>query len=178
MFISFVLLVLGILFVVGEVESEEVDFFGPAALFSLIIGVIFWFVSNPILVLNSLELFAALTIVILSVTIVLSGFSLLLTIKMLKTRKNPTSEEEFIGGIGTSVELITKSKDGYIRYKGELWKAQSEKTIEPERKVKIKEKKGLILIVEPVDLEKIFCANCGAELNKDALICSQCGTNT
>ena len=72
---SVVLLISGILFVVGEVESEEVDFFGPAALISLIIGVIFWFLSNPIQILNSLELFAILTIVILFVVIVLSGFS-------------------------------------------------------------------------------------------------------
>jgi len=175
--ISVVLLVVGICFVVGEVESEDVDFFGPAALLSLITGVIFWFVSNPLMLLNSLELFAILTIVILSVIIVLSGFSLLLTIKMLKTRKNPTSEEEFIGGIGTTAKLITKSKEGYVKYKGELWKAQSDKTIEPERKVKIIKKQGLVLIVEPEGPEKIYCPNCGAELNKDALICSQCGIN-
>ena len=171
--ISIILLVLGTLFVVGEVESEEVDFFGPAALLSLITGVIFWFVSNPIHILKSLELFAILTIVILSVVIVLSGFSSLLTIKMLKTRKNPTSEEEFLGGIGTTMKLITKTKEGYVKYNGELWKAQSDKTIEPERKVKIIKKKGLVLIVEPEGPEKIFCPNCGAELNKDALICSE-----
>ena len=176
-FLSVVLLVLGILFVVGEIESEEVDFFGPAALFSLITGIVFWFVSNPIQLFNSLELFAILTIVILSIVIVLSGFSLLLTIKMIKSRKNPTSEEAFIGGFGTSMELITKSKEGYVKYKGELWKAQSNKTIESERKVKIIEKKGLTLIVEPEGLEKIFCVNCGAELNKDDQICSECGTS-
>ena len=178
MIISIVLLALGILFVVGEVESEEVDFLGPAALLSLITGVIFWFVSNPIIMLKSIELFAILTIVILSSVIVLSGFSLILTIKMFKSRKNPTSEEDFIGGIGIVVKLITKTKEGYVKYKGELWKAQSDKTIEPERKVKIKKKLGLVLIVEPEGPEKIFCNNCGAELNKDALVCSQCGTNT
>ncbi|MFX1274206.1 MAG: NfeD family protein [Promethearchaeota archaeon] len=173
--ISVVLLILGILFVVGEIESEEVDFFGPAALISLIIGVIFWFISNPIQLLNSLELYAILTIVILSVVIIFSGFSLLLTVKMIKSRNYPTSEEQFLGGIGKSVELITKSKEGYIKYKGELWKARSDETIAPKKNVKIIKKEGLMLIVEPEEFEKFFCKNCGAELREETLICSECG---
>ncbi len=175
--VSVVLLVLGIIFVVAEIESEEVDFFGPGALISLIIGVIFWFVSNPIQVLQSLELFVFLTIVILSLVIVLSGFSLILTVKMIKTRSKPPLEDAFIGGIGKSMDLIKKTKEGYIMYKGELWKARSDKTIAADKKVRIVKKDGLILQVEPEDPEKLFCNNCGAELNEETSVCTECGTN-
>jgi membrane-bound ClpP family serine protease len=61
--IAIILIALGIAFVFAELESEEVEFFGPAAIFCFISGMIFWFMSNPTSWLGSPEWTEIITII-------------------------------------------------------------------------------------------------------------------
>ncbi|MFX1236468.1 MAG: NfeD family protein [Promethearchaeota archaeon] len=176
--ISVAIVILGIAFVVGEIESEEVNFFGPLALICMILGPVLWFASNPLNSLKSIELFVELTIILLSVAIVLSGFSVFIMVKMVRIRKNPTIEEEFVGDLGKVVKSISKSNEGYIKYKEELWKALSNVEIAPEQEVKVIKKKGLVLFVEPLkDNNLKLCPNCGEKLSEETIVCCKCGSD-
>ncbi|MBN1802601.1 MAG: zinc-ribbon domain-containing protein [Candidatus Lokiarchaeota archaeon] len=174
--LSIVLIVVGVLLVIGEIESEEVDFFGPVALFCMIMGILMWFFSNPIVIMRSWELFVVVSAIFLSIVIIFSGFSIFVTIKMIKIRNAPTTDQEFIGGLGKVVKLITKTKDGYIKYKGELWKAGSDHEISPKQKVKVIKKDGIRVQVEPLILSSLmYCPNCGDKIREEAIVCSKCG---
>lgn len=95
---------------------------------------------------------------------------------MIKARNAPTTDQEFIGGIGKAVKLITKTKDGYIKYKGELWKAGSDYRITPKQKVTVIKKEGLRVQVEPLKIPSIlYCPHCGEKMGEEAIICSKCG---
>ena len=173
--IAIILIALGIAFVFAELESEEVEFFGPAAIFCLIIGIVFWFMSNPASWFISPEWTEIITIIIITIVLVLSSFSALITYKMIKLKKNPPHILEIVGGIGKTIDEISREKEGYIQFHGEYWKAHSNLTIEPGQKVKIIKKEGLILFIEPE--EDLFCPNCGTKLVFGAEFCSNCGTH-
>ncbi|NVM31633.1 MAG: zinc-ribbon domain-containing protein [Candidatus Helarchaeota archaeon] len=172
--IAIILIALGIAFVFAELESEEVEFFGPAAIFCLIIGVVFWFMSNPTSWLVFPEWTVIITIIIIAIVSILASFSALVTYKMIKLKKNPPHVLEIVGGIGQTIDEISREKEGYIQFHGEYWKAHSNITIGPGQKVKIIKKEGLILFIEPE--EYIFCPNCGAKPNSDSVFCTNCGT--
>ena len=172
--VAIILIALGIAFVFAELESEEVEFFGPAAIFCLIIGVLFWFMSNPASWLIFPEWTDIITIIIVAVVLVLSSFSALITYKMLKLKKNPSHVLEIVGGIGKTIDKIHREKEGYIQFHGEYWKAHSNITIGADQKVKIIKKEGLVLFIEPEDDSS--CPNCGTKLVFGADFCSDCGT--
>ncbi len=58
-------------------------------------------------------------------------------------------EEEFIGGIGECVSDIKPGSDGKVDFKGTTWSASSVSELHIGDKVKITNKVGLILQVEP-----------------------------
>ncbi len=117
----------------------------------------------------------------MSIVLILSGFSLLITYKMLKAKRKPPSELEFKGNYGKTIKLISQDKEGYIQFRGELWKARSDQKIKPGQNVKILKKEGLVLVVEPGEFsseirESIICPKCGIELPFDSNICNNCKT--
>lgn len=183
-FLSIILIVLGVILLIAELESEEVELFGPAAIICFIVGLTLWFLSNPISWLISAELSLTITIILISIIIILSSFIALITYKIIKAKKNPPSLLKFEGGFGKTIDKIGSGKEGYILYHGEYWKARSDKIIMPGQKVKILKKEGLTLLVEAengtseeiLSEEKLFCHSCGAKLFFDSKICSYCGT--
>ena len=46
-FVAIVLIALGIAFFFAELETDEAELFGPAAIFFLIVGSAMWFLSGP-----------------------------------------------------------------------------------------------------------------------------------
>ncbi len=64
-------------------------------------------------------------------------------------REDP--DEEFIGHFGTSLSKIEPTGQGKVEFKGTNWSATSKSTIDIGQKVKIINKEGLLLTVEPVN---------------------------
>ena len=54
----------------------------------------------------------------------------------------------FIGETAFTVDILQPQKTGYVRFKGELWKAESNDFIKKDVKVKILKKDGSLLTVE------------------------------
>jgi membrane protein implicated in regulation of membrane protease activity len=88
---------------------------------------------------------------IFSITSVLSLIWLrtMLLNKLQNTKNNADPDEEFVGKLGSCIETIEPGKDGKVEFKGTSWKATSNFTIHSNTKVKIINKSGLTLIVEP-----------------------------
>ena len=89
---------------------------------------------------------------IFSVTSVLS-LVLLRKVLMKRLFKNDQvdPDEEFIGHFASCLEEIEQGGQGKVEFKGTNWSATSESPIEKGQKVRITNKEGLLLIVEPVN---------------------------
>lgn len=88
---------------------------------------------------------------IFSITSVLSLVFLRKVLMQKMYKKNRVDpDEEFIGNMATCIGAIEKDGEGKVEYKGTNWTATSTSAVQPGQKVKIINKEGLRLIVEPV----------------------------
>jgi len=89
---------------------------------------------------------------IFSITSVLS-LVLLRKVLMNRLYKNNEADpdEEFIGHLATSLTNIEPGGQGKVEFKGTNWSATSQLPVEIGQKVKITNKEGLLLIVEPAN---------------------------
>jgi membrane-bound serine protease (ClpP class) len=88
-------------------------------------------------------------IIILTVTaILISIFFGFVLYKILQIRTKKKAIGVFEEETAITTDRITPDKPGYIKYKGELWKAKSKEYIEPDTKVRIIKKDDFYLIVE------------------------------
>ncbi len=88
-------------------------------------------------------------IIIISVAVIIAIFFIYLLYKIIQVRRKKVAVGTFIGETAKTVDTITPIKPGYIRFKGELWQATSDKTIPPNTKVTIVERDESTLKVEP-----------------------------
>lgn len=170
--LAVIILITGVILVISELETEEAEVLGPAAIVCLILGAILWFMSNPTTWLLTFEWFTILTIIILAVVISLSGFCSFLTYKIIKLKKELPEVKQFVGGTGRTIDKVTWEEEGYIHFHGELWKARSKIPIKKDQKVRVIGKEDLTLIIEPLDL---YCPNCEAKLDPNTTFCTNCG---
>jgi membrane-bound serine protease (ClpP class) len=91
-----------------------------------------------------------LIIILIVSAILISLFFGFLLYKIIEIRNKKKVVGVFEGEIATSTEKITPNKPGYIKFKGEYWKAKSNLYIEPDTKVVIIKKDDFYLIVKPV----------------------------
>ena len=99
----------------------------------------------------AVEWIDTLMIIIIAAGILISIFFIFLLYKVLEIRTKKKAIGEFIGETAITIDPLQPNTIGYIRFKGELWKAKSTMTIEKDTKVKITEKDGATLFVEPLD---------------------------
>jgi membrane-bound serine protease (ClpP class) len=75
--------------------------------------------------------------------------------KVLEVRhRKPTIGEEPTGDLAEALDRIDAGSDGFVRYKGEYWKARSEEDLEKGDSVIITDVKGPLLFVKKVEEEK------------------------
>jgi len=99
----------------------------------------------------AVEWIDTLMIIIIAAGILISIFFIFLLYKVLEIRTKKKAIGEFIGETAVTIDPLQPGTIGYVRFKGELWKAKSSMTIEKDKKVKITEKDGATLFVEPLD---------------------------
>jgi membrane-bound serine protease (ClpP class) len=88
-------------------------------------------------------------IVMVAAAVIISVFFVFLLYKVIQIRSKKAQVGTFIGEKAKTVDRITPDKPGYIRFKGELWQATSDTTIEPNTKVIVIEKEESTLKVKP-----------------------------
>ena len=103
---------------------------------------------HPTRWLISPEWYQFFMIMVIALVGILAGFSALVLYKIVKAKKKRLTVLELIGGIGRTSDEIGPEKVGFIRFRGEYWKARSDTIIKPNRRVKILAKEGPTLIVE------------------------------
>jgi len=92
-----------------------------------------------------------LIIILILVGVLVGIFFIFLLIKVLEIRNKKKAVGEFIGEMAKTVDPLQPNQQGYVRFNGELWQAQSTVYIEKNVKVKITGKDGSLLLVEPMN---------------------------
>jgi membrane-bound serine protease (ClpP class) len=85
-----------------------------------------------------------------AVTVVAAGLFLIALSLLLRARRRPvvTGREALIGAEGETVSWDTDQ--GRVRVAGEVWRARAARPLTPGTRVKVTERRGLMLIVEPM----------------------------
>ena len=83
-------------------------------------------------------------------TIVTGGLVLIVLAVLLRSRRRPvvTGKEALVGAEGEAVAW--QDDEGRVRIKGEIWRARASRPLVPGRRVKVIERQGLVLTVEPM----------------------------
>lgn len=144
---AFVLIILGIALLILEIKIPGFGIFGLAGLISLIIGSIFLIPMGGENIYSP-EFRRLLTLTVVAPTIVFGLFLVFAVYKVTEIRKKKPVIGEFIGDTAQTIDPVGPGKEGYIRYKGEYWKARSEEEIEPKVEVEITGKVREVLLVK------------------------------
>ncbi len=128
---------------------------GAGGLISLFIGAVFlvptyatreWVITTAWI--------DTIIIVLLLIVGLFAGFFIFLLYKILKISKKRHAIGLFVGETAETVDRISPDKPGYVRFKGELWHAKSDKVIPVGTKVTIEKKDGSTLQVQTAEEEK------------------------
>jgi membrane-bound ClpP family serine protease len=176
--IVIVLIVIGIVLFFIELETDEIEVFGPFSIVFLVSGVIIWFIINSQNIIGTPEIFLFLSIVIVAIPCIIIIFTIFLIKKVRNISETPSVVNMSLEGKeAVCAEDINSGSTGYIRYKSELWKAKAKLPILKGQKVHIYAQDNLTVFVEPEGSPEILhCPNCGRELNPNTLFCGVCGS--
>ena len=148
--ISIIFIIIGCLLLIVEIfVTPGFGIIGIGGIISLVIGSIFLIPSYPNKEwLISMEWIDTALLIVLALIVLLAIFFLFILYKILQIRKKKATVGEFTGENAKTVDRITPDKPGYVRFKGELWQAKSDETIEPNTKVLIVDKDESTLIIK------------------------------
>lgn len=99
----------------------------------------------------SMDYIQTAIVITIAAGVLISIFFVFLLFKVLEVRKKKKAMGVFIGETAVTIDQLLPDKTGYVRFKGELWKAKASYLIEKNVKVKIIEKDGATLAVEALD---------------------------
>jgi len=152
--ISIIFIIIGCLLLIIEIfATPGFGVIGIGGVISLTIGSIFlvptystreWAIS--------MAWTEDLIIIIIVASALIAAFFVFLLYKVIQIRTKKAAVGTFIGEKAKTVDRITPDKPGYVRFKGELWKATSNITIEPNTKVTIIDKDESTLTIKPKDI--------------------------
>jgi membrane-bound serine protease (ClpP class) len=151
--VSIIFIIIGCLLLIIEIFAiPGFGIVGIGGAICLALGSIFLIPSYPTREwLISREYMTDALLITIVVFVFMACFFAFLLYKVLQIRKKRISIGLLVGETAITVDQITPEKTGYVRFKGELWQAKSEKTIEPNTKVIIVRKDETILIVKQKD---------------------------
>ncbi|MEJ2375151.1 MAG: nodulation protein NfeD [Pseudolabrys sp.] len=136
------LLLLGIGLMVAEIFISSFGIIGIAGILAFGVGSFMMFQSG----VPGFELSIA---VVAGATIVTAAFLLLVIMLLLRSRKRPvvTGHEALLGAQGET--LTWQQDEGKVRVQGEIWRARAAAPLAPGTRVKVVNRVGLVLFVEP-----------------------------
>lgn len=141
------LILLGIGLLIIEIKVPGFGIFALAGLISLIIGSILLVPMGSENIYTP-EFRKVLALTVVAPTIVFGLFLVFAIYKVTEIRKKKPVIGEFIGDTAQTIDPLGPEKTGFVRYKGEYWKARSEEEIEPKAEVEITGKVRETLLVK------------------------------
>ncbi len=149
--ISIIFIIIGCVLLLIEIfATPGFGVIGIGGIICLVIGSIFlipnYSTSREWMI--SMDWINDLIIIIIAAAILVAIFFGFLLYKVLQIRTKKSAIGTFIGEKAKTIDRLTPDKTGYIRFKGELWQAKSETTIEPNTKIIIIGKDETTLIVK------------------------------
>jgi membrane-bound serine protease (ClpP class) len=151
---SLFLIGLGVVLLVAEAHTSGFGALGGAGIICLTIGSLFLIPSGGAEWLISPEWYRRFTILSLLFAGSIGGFMFFAAYKVLKARRMKPLIGEIIGETVEVTEDLNPGGTGFVRYKGEYWKAKSEIYIKAGSKAKVIGKDGPILIVGEMKREQ------------------------
>lgn len=144
---AFFLIIVGIGLLILEIKTPGFGIFGLAGLISLVIGSLF------LVPLGSENIYTPefrrlLTLTIVSPTIIFGIFLVYAVYKVSEIRKKKPVIGDIVGDTARTIDSISPEKKGFVRYKGEYWKARSEEEIGADQEVEIVGKEREVLVVK------------------------------
>jgi membrane-bound serine protease (ClpP class) len=136
------LVLLGIGLMVAEAHIGSFGVIGVGGIVAFVIGAIMMFPSGVPGFDLSLSVVGA-------TTIATAGLILLVLSMLLRSRRQPvvTGKEALLGAEGETVAW--EQGEGRVRVKGEIWLARAPRPLQPGTRIKVIDREGLILVVEP-----------------------------
>jgi membrane-bound serine protease (ClpP class) len=136
------LVLLGIGLMVAEAHIGSFGVIGVAGIVAFVIGAIMMFPSGAPGFSLSLPVVAAATIMTAAL------FLLVLTM-LLRSRQHPvvTGKEGLLGAEGETVAW--DGDEGRVRVNGEIWRARAQRPLETGDRIRVIDREGLVLVVEP-----------------------------
>jgi len=136
------LVLLGIGLMVAEAHIGSFGVIGVGGIVAFVIGAIMMFPSGAPGFTLSLSVVGAATVATAAL------FLLVLTM-LLRSRRRPvvTGKEGLLGAEGETVAW--DGEEGRVRVNGEIWRARAPRPLQPGARIKVINREGLVLVVEP-----------------------------
>jgi len=136
------LVLLGIGLMVAEAHIGSFGVIGVGGIIAFVIGAIMMFPSGAPGFTLSLSVVGAATVATAAL------FLLVLTM-LLRSRRRPvvTGKEGLLGAEGETVAW--DGEEGRVRVNGEIWRARAPRPLQPGARIKVINREGLVLVVEP-----------------------------
>lgn len=139
----------GIVLLILELQASGFGIFGIAGIICLIAGSVFLVPNDFPRWYGPAEAQMTMIYYVLVPTAVVALFFAFALYKVIQVRKKkPIIGEDMVGDRAEALDDISPESSGYVRYRGEYWKAESEETIHPGEKVEIIGKDGPVLTVK------------------------------
>ncbi|HUC64707.1 MAG TPA: nodulation protein NfeD [Stellaceae bacterium] len=137
------LVLLGIALMIAEAHIGTFGVLGIGGIAAFVIGALMMFPGTAPGFSLSRPLLAA-------VTVVAAGLFLIALSLLLRARRRPvmTGREALIGAEGETVSW--NADQGRVRVAGEVWRARAARPLTPGARVRVTDRRGLMLIVEPM----------------------------
>ncbi|MEL7664531.1 MAG: nodulation protein NfeD [Methanosarcina mazei] len=144
---AFFLILVGAGLLILELNSPGFGIFGLAGLISLVIGSLFLVPLGEKNIYTP-EFTRLLVLAIVTPTVVIGLFLVYAVYKVAEIRKKKPVIGTIIGDTARTIDAVSPEKAGFVRYKGEYWKARSEEEIEVDQEVEIIGKEREVLVVK------------------------------
>ncbi|MBS7648032.1 nodulation protein NfeD [Candidatus Bathyarchaeota archaeon] len=147
-FASIMLIGLGLALIIAEVYSPGFGVLGIAGIFCLAVGSLLIIPFEAPKWLISSEWYLHFIIIAVSIITVIAGFAFFVMYKILKARARKPLVFDIIGERVEVVEEVLPKKVGFVKYKGEYWKAKSDENLKPGTIAIVVGKEGPTLVIK------------------------------
>ncbi len=142
------LIVAGIALLALELQSPGVGVFGIAGMVCIVAGSVLLAPTDFPRNYSPAEFQRTIIASVVAPTVIMGLFLLFAMYKVLEVRKRKPQFGEIIGDPAIVHTPVSPESTGYVIHRGEYWKARSAEPLDKGEKVVIKEKDGVVLVVE------------------------------